>query len=301
MPQISYNADYFYDAVPDIVAGDFPVLGQGVWGTVLDLQDGTVLKLSKRDGGVGDGVKKLQRECRVMQHLKHHHYIPDYIADGQTPENTRAYQDGLVVWSRMQKILGAPLALPDLEAMSAADIDNIARNIGTYLAQLHQALNTDLPHDFDVFDVEEKFKTARHLAQDTLYHDCIDHIQHALTLSSAESPVCFIHGDFNISNIMFDNNSLVGILDFAETCCHHIEKDISDILDETPYFEEALLPAYHAESGTVPQTDILNIGFALNALYGALIGEYRRGNDAQTIAQDKDALMRAVAKLKTSK
>ena len=40
----------------------FSVIGQGVWGIVIDLLDGSVLKLARQVAGIGDGIEKVERE-----------------------------------------------------------------------------------------------------------------------------------------------------------------------------------------------------------------------------------------------
>ena len=72
----------------------FPVLGEGVWGSVIDLQDGTVLKIAReRCAGIGSGLQKIEREYHTLSALdsRSHQssvFIPKALGYGKIPEAT---------------------------------------------------------------------------------------------------------------------------------------------------------------------------------------------------------------------
>lgn len=56
------SALFLQGGIPDLPwnVERFPILGEGVWGKVADLQDGTVVKIAKRfSDGIGDGFPEL--------------------------------------------------------------------------------------------------------------------------------------------------------------------------------------------------------------------------------------------------
>ena len=62
--------DMLRDAMPDLPAPPWPLIGEGLWSSVHDLGDGTVLKLVRRQtSGLGSGVAIHRREALALTAL----------------------------------------------------------------------------------------------------------------------------------------------------------------------------------------------------------------------------------------
>ena len=67
--------------------------------------------------------------------------------------------------------------------------------------------------------------------------------------SASEKSAMVIHGDFNISNILFEMNQVKSIVDFAETRCGLYEDDLASIITELPAFRGPMIAAFEEVSG----------------------------------------------------
>lgn len=69
----------------------YALLGSGLWGDVLDLDDGTVLKVAREScAGIGSGIEKIQQEFAVLTHISRHKTdqvlsVPQALGWGESP------------------------------------------------------------------------------------------------------------------------------------------------------------------------------------------------------------------------
>ncbi len=253
------------------------LLGEGIWGRVYDLGDGTVLKLARENcGGVGSGRKKIEKEYAALTMFADvqpiRDLLPRALEKGDVPLDSPLAKDGFALWLRMTKKEGAPLYVYMIEELSSSDKRILGENIGRTLARLHAAMATvpylQLTDSSGPFDEIKKIIPARGFYQDAIAF---------LEQEYARIPTDIIkrpaHNDFNTSNLLFSGLEVCGILDFAECGANFPEKDIGDILKECPSLEEPMIAGYEAESGFTIDRRRLLLGLAENALYGVVISE----------------------------
>ncbi|MEL6556174.1 MAG: hypothetical protein AAFQ63_22365 [Cyanobacteria bacterium J06621_11] len=95
-----------------IESGQFPVLGSGLWGSVLNVGDGSVLKLArKKCVGIGDGQVKIQREVSVLRAIAATNCQQDLITAnvlgwGERQVKTLSAQDDRALWLHTSRVPG---------------------------------------------------------------------------------------------------------------------------------------------------------------------------------------------------
>lgn len=291
MPRADINFD-------ELVAA--PVLGEGVFGRVLDLGDGTVLKaVREKCAGIGSGRETLEREWMTLTTLTEagelDGLIPVPCARGDVPHSSALAKDGFETWLRMTKMPGQQLHFDGLARLSAPEQSAIGKHIGQTLARVHRALSQAMAAtgegsiSIEVDDAYREIDEAVKQIGDPLYCDAIQQ----LMLARRRVPVAILavpsHGDFNISNLMFTpDRQVCAILDFAECGTDFPEKDISDIVTVLPSLSRSVICGYEEESSFRIDSTRLNLGLAENALYDAVIG-IRSGDMAET-AQNRALL-----------
>jgi aminoglycoside phosphotransferase (APT) family kinase protein len=254
------------------------LLGKGVWGKVYDLKDNTVLKIAKRSGGVGDGVAKVEHEKNVLITLANFSdelpfFLPVFQEYGMVDKGSLA-DAGYAVWMRSTKIPGVVYTIETLSAMNGDQLASMSQSLGETLFYLH-----------DAFD---RSSISAFLKPDRIYED----VSMFRPLLSAEDLARFdkalvyliqqqsnslrpIHGDFNISNILWQDKDVSGVLDFAETCLGTIEDDICSLTSELPMMRDDLISAYERISGKTVDKKRLFFSEMKRDLCGLLICGYK--------------------------
>jgi hypothetical protein len=290
-------------------AGDFAVeafrperaalLGQGLWGRVYDLADGTVLKVARAHcAGIGDGRRKIANEHAGLVLLAAT-VIRDIVPRAQgfaaIPSSVALAREGFAMWLRSAKLPGVGLSVETIDCLPAGRQSAIGASIGTTLARLHAALATAGPGATRESDYRA-LETIIVELDDPLYRDALALLAHecARMPVAIRSRVC--HGDFNISNLLFGaDDAVCGVVDFAEWGLNFPEKDASDIINELPVLGAPLRRAYAEESGAALDERRLTLGIAENALFGAVIGE--RQGDKSSVASARALLRSQLAML----
>jgi len=274
-------ASYLRPVLPELDGAELRILGEGLWGIVLDLNDGTVLKLTRKHAGVGDGVLKIRQDIAALQALSavtiHNAKVPIYHSDGTVPLNTSLADDGFSVWSRISRLPGRVLTVKQIGLMNQESVSLIGRSIGKALAELHLAL-AHLP--VGAIPENDRFVELNEAITDRpVYKNLVKQMRKAIDrLEYSEKP-CFRHGDFNISNLLFDEQlNVSGIVDFAECRPGYLEKDISDIVKEVPQLEAAVIEEYEKSAERRISKKLIRLGLAENLLTGAIITELRENN-----------------------
>ncbi len=257
----------------------YPLLGEGVWGRVFDLGDGTVIKIAKAAGGIGDGVEKLLKEQHLLEVFESSgaaslpFQLPRCIATGEVKEDHPLFAEGFRRWMISTKVSGRPLKIEQAKQFSAADQARAAQNLAGTLFTFHQFVNrTLLAPTLGPDPVFESIRADRlPLTRDEKI--LCSQVEH---LCAAQSNTTVIHGDFNISNVLMDDHyNVTGILDFAETCLGHREDDLASLIDEMPFMREALLDHYSQTSGVELNSSLITLAEAKRAMIGMLICRHR--------------------------
>src|SRR5262245_3239833 len=283
------------------------LLGEGVWGRVYDLGDGTVLKMAREAcAGIGSGGAKIENECIALQMLAAAGalagLIPVVRGRGDIPPTSPLAAEGFTVWLRMTKMPGRVFSPDEIGALSGSQQSRIGRDIGIAVARVQAALRdamavagTSLAPASVAAAYAEIAGAAEQLG-DPFYLNAI------ATLTRARSQVApavlahLTHGDFNTSNILVgDDGGISGILDFAEWGADFPEKDFAHILHELPAIADHVVASYERASGFVTDPARLTLALAETALFGAVIGERRRGADG--VQSCRRALSGALQKL----
>jgi hypothetical protein len=276
------------------------LLGEGVWGSVYDLGDGTVLKLAKETGGIGSGTQKVSHEIKIMRALHKDGsaaIVPAVLDFGNIEPESELYRQGYTVWLRSTKMPGTPLNVQTVQSMSKTEQDLIAASLAHALTRFHDLLrhigiNKDLQEDQIWFSSD---LTNGLSAKD---QHRLTVVQQVVTRKAGELQP--IHGDFNISNILFDKKFEVsGILDFAETCLGHNEDDICSLTGELPFIKDMIIAEYELITGKHINADRLKMAEMKRDLISLLICRYRinKPTDARLAEQRLDGSLKSMTGL----
>lgn len=279
----------------------YPLLGEGVWGRVFDRGDGTVIKIAKGAGGIGDGVEKLLKERHLLEVFESSgadslpFQLPRCIATGEVPKEHRLFAEGFRRWMISTKVPGGPLKMEEAKQLSATDQAMAAQNLARAAFTFHQFLNrTSLVSTLGPDPVFESIRADRLPLTEEEKTLC-SRVEH---LCAAQSNTTVIHGDFNISNILMDDYyNVTGILDFAETCLGNREDDLASLIDEMPFMKDALLGYYGQESGMELNPFLLRLAEAKRAMIGMFICRYKL-NDPEAADKNEKSLRAHLALLK---
>jgi aminoglycoside phosphotransferase (APT) family kinase protein len=281
------------------------LLGEGVWGRVYDLGDGTVLKIAREAcAGIGSGGAKIENECIALQLLAAagalDGVIPIVRGRGYIPPTSPLAAEGFTVWLRMTKMPGRIISPEHVSGLSRSQQSRIARDIGVALARVQAALRDALvvarPGIAPASAAYAEITGAAEQLGDPFYLNAIATLTRARLQVAPAVLAHAVHGDFNTSNILVgDDGGICGILDFAEWGADFPEKDFAHILQELPGISDQVVASYERASGFVTEPARLTLASAENALFGAVIGERQR--DADSVQSCRRALSAALEKL----
>ena len=260
------------DDIPDLPAGPWPLLGEGIWGSVHDLGDGTVLKLVRQNGGLGTGASKHFREVTALRLLDGFAgaRLPRLIGAGRF-ENAYGFSGPpLAGWLRLEKLAGRPVDEGGLYALRGEERERLGEEIGAAIAHFHEG--------------------GAGLAADAakLGNPSIRSIDEALTRISApeqrmrlerlkelwaaeEGTRVLLHGDLNFSNMLAARGLPVGFIDFAETGTGLPEEDFRHFDNPGP-MRDAIFRSYAAVSGRAIDMQRFRMSIAVNAACTLAIG-----------------------------
>jgi aminoglycoside phosphotransferase (APT) family kinase protein len=254
------------------------LLGEGVWGRVYDLGDGTVLKIAREAcAGIGSGGAKIENECIALQLLAAAGalagLIPVVRGRGDIPPASPLAGEGFTVWLRMTKMPGRSISPEHVGALSRSRQSRIARDIGVALARVQAALR-DAPAvvrtsvaPASAAAVYAGVTAAAEQLGDPFYLNAIASLTRARSQVAPAVLAHATHGDFNTSNVLVgDDGGICGILDFAEWGADFPEKDFAHILQELPAIADHVVASYERASGFVTDPARLALASAENAL-----------------------------------
>jgi hypothetical protein len=283
------------------------LLGEGVWGRVYDLGDGTVLKVAREAcAGIGSGGAKIENECIALELLAAADalvgLIPVVRGRGDIPPASPLAAEGFTVWLRMTKMPGRSISPEHVGGLSRSRQSRIARDIGVTLARVQAALREALAVERTSFApagaaaAYAEITGAAEQLGDPFYLNVIATLTRARSQLQPAVLAHAVHGDFNTSNILVgDDGGICGILDFAEWGADFPEKDFAHILQELPAIADQVVASYERASGFITDPARLALALAENALFGAVIGERQR--DAESVQSCRRDLSAALEKL----
>ncbi len=252
----------------DVQTADFaalPTIGVGLWGSVHDLGDGTVGKLTRRRcAGIGDGRKKIQREIAVLQALQTCPIDAGLSTPIPVTAGERDHPD-TPLWLQVTKVGGQVRRVAEIERLPAQESRAVAAALGRAAVSIHRLLSS-VALECVVPDTVERFDDlAQELHGDFEAEDYLSHLRQVHRSLGLNSP-SLIHGDLNISNLLFEGYSVISIVDFAETRRGFYEEDLASIITELPALRSPLVDAYRSLSRSDIDEKRLDFALAMECL-----------------------------------
>jgi aminoglycoside phosphotransferase (APT) family kinase protein len=283
------------------------LLGEGVWGRVYDLGDGTVLKIAREQcAGIGSGRAKIENECEALTLLAAAGalagLVPVVRGRGDIPSSSPLAEEGFAVWLRMTKVSGRIISADDIDRLSRYEQSRIGSDLGITLACVHAGLRHALAvahRSLPALGAVEIYADVANAAArlgDPFYVEAVAQLTKARRWIPSEVLGHPIHGDFNSSNILVaEDGRIGGILDFAEWGAGFPEKDFAHMLQELLALSDDVIASYERESGFATDPLRLTLAVAENALFGAVIAE--RQHDMDSAKSCRRALTAELKKL----
>ena len=266
---------------PDAKAPEFQLLGQGVWGEAVDLADGTITKLIRRDGGLGDGLELWTNETRALAALSGVQLpcpVPRLIAHGKLNSDTDT--GDYLAWIRMSRLEGTALDDDLVAELSPTARTQLGNELGTALGDLHD-LRTSAAFDNPRAGIDTSYlmEIAGEIS-DVVDADIMTVLQASLNELASGAGTVPNHGDINTTNVMVDTNGhLSGLIDWAEARRDWPEAEFCH-LRCFPEFLAPVRAAYEARRGVRLDDSRLDIAALHNALITVAIAR-RLGDEEQ--------------------
>lgn len=263
---------------PNVDLSKFPVLGSGLWGFVLDLEDGTVLKLAKRScAGIGDGAQKILREATVLKAIHSVEQrsvvdVPELVAWGERKREVPSSFSDYPLWLRTTKATGTVKQVADLVTASTEETRTIAESISRSVIEIHDRLEGANLRTL-VPDIQQNRETLLKGVSNNLAATAYIRELGRILETFADEPKKLIHGDFNISNLLFERQSVMSVVDFAETRIGFAEEDLAAIISEVPNVGTHLCENFERLSGVSISSKRLNFAIAYKDFFTFLISE----------------------------
>ncbi|MES1991812.1 MAG: phosphotransferase [Pseudomonadota bacterium] len=198
--------------------------GEGLWGSVYDLGDGTVLKIVRRHGGLGSGEALHHREVEALTLLDglttSYMRVPRLFNADTFKNNYVGSAPPLAGWLRMEALPGTRLSTDAALTMPARSRDLLGERIGAAIADFNmQATTRAQEAQSKLADtVIRSLTLARNQLGSAEMHRAADAIMAAWETKRAQAPLVFVHGDLNPDNIIDNGASApLGLVDFAES------------------------------------------------------------------------------------
>jgi len=264
--------DMLREAMPDLPAPPWPLLGEGVWGTVHDLGDGTVLKLVRRNGGLGSGESKHYREVTALGLLGTVDglRLPRLLDAGRFTNSYGFSGPPLAGWLRLEKLEGKPVDEGGLYALKSDERERLGEEIGAALAHFHgktatlaqEAAKLGNPGIRSIDEAMTRIGAPESRAR----------LERLKEMWAAEAgPRVLLHGDLNFSNILAARGKPPAFVDFAETGVGLPEEDFRHFENPGP-LRDAVFRSYAAVSGGAIDMRRFRMSIAVNAACTLAIG-----------------------------
>jgi|SRR5690606_12337097 hypothetical protein len=262
--------------IPDLPDTDWTLLGEGLWGSVHDLGDGTVLKLVRRNGGLGTGESKIYREATALELLapltgsKAGFLLPRLLGSGRFANPYGFSGPPLAGWLRLEKLEGRPVDENGLYVLKMEERERIGEDIGAALAHFHGE-TTPLIEGAAKLSSPALRSIAEALTRinDPSLRARLDRLKEAI--AAEDAPRVLLHGDLNFSNVLTARGRLPAFVDFAEAGVGFAEEDFRHFDNPGP-LRDAIFRSYAAVSGQPIDMTRFRMGVAVNAAVSLALG-----------------------------
>ena len=210
---------------PDLPApAQWRLAGEGLWGGVYDLGDGSALKITRRHGGLGNGEALHHREGQALKLLDglttNYVRVPQLFGAAPFTNSYLGSAPPLAGWLRLEMLSGQRLSTDAALTMPARARDLLAERLGAAIADFNvqasaraQAAASKLADT-----ITRSLALARAQLGSAEMHRAADAIADAWQHKCEAGPLVFVHGDLNPGNIIDDGaDRPLGLVDFAES------------------------------------------------------------------------------------
>lgn len=258
--------------IPDLPQGPWALLGEGLWGTVHDLGDGTALKLVRRNGGLGTGESKHYRETTALALIPQTDGVrlPRLVAAGRFANAYGFSGPPLAGWLRLEKLDGRPVDEGGIYALRGEERERLGEEIGAALAHFHregEAIAEDAAKLGS--PALRSISEAMMRINDPALRTRLEHLKEAI--AGEDAPRIFLHGDVNFSNILVARGMRPALVDFAEAGVGFAEEDFRHFDNPGP-LRDAVFRSYAAVSGRPVDEFRFRMGIAVNAAVSLALG-----------------------------
>ena len=265
--------DAISEEIPGLPQGPWPLLGEGVWGSVHDLGDGTVLKLVRQNGGLGTGTSKHFRETAALRLLDGERSSPRLprLADAGRFENAYGFSGPpLTGWLRLEKLAGRPADEGGLYALKSEERERLGEEIGAAIARFHEdgtrhAEEASRLGNPSIRSIDEALARI----SDPQTRARLERLKEMWV--AEEGDRVLLHGDLNLSNILVARGERPAFIDLAEAGVGLPEEDFRHFDNPGP-IRDAIFRSYTAVSGRTIDMQRFRMSIAVNAACTLAIG-----------------------------
>lgn len=255
------------DQIAELPPPPWTLIGEGLWGTVHDLGDGTVLKIVRRHGGLGTGEAKLAREVAALTLLDGLSTpavrVARLVAHGSFENAYAGTGPALAGWLRSERLSGRAVDEGGLWGLAPAERERLGEDIGAALAAFHEAATAraggaakfgdSLARGID--EALQRIGNAQQRAQ-------LERLKEMWRVEAGET--VFQHGDAHLSNMPRSPRAPTGLVDLAEAGLGWREADLRHF-ESAGTLRDAVFRGYAAVSGAMPDLRRYRMAVAANA------------------------------------
>ena len=253
-----------------------------------------MLKLVRREAGIGDGREINANEARVLSLLEGRQLdglaVPRLLGHGEFPRTGRAAADGYGAWLRLTRVAGRPIGEDWLAGRSSNEREHFAASFGTAAASLQRVATALLRGKRAALDdrLRALLTTLPSLTSREDDRRLGARLLRAVDAMPESRRSSFVHGDLHLQNLLVDDVGRVcGVIDFGEAGRGFQELDLV-YLHWLPEIEPHALRTYEAAAGQVDRRGYKLAG-AIYALTAAVITE--RHGDIEAAAVERRRLV----------
>lgn len=246
--------------------------GEGLWGSVFDLGDGTMLKLVRRHGGLGSGEALHHREAAALGFLgglaSDYLRVPHLFASGAFTNSYIGSAPPLAGWLRLARLEGRRLTTDAVLTMNARDRDLLGERIGAAIVDFNdKASERATAAQSKLADtITRSLTLARSQLASAELHRAADAIAQGWETLRDVGPLTFVHGDLNPGNIIDAGpRAPLGFVDFAESGWSLAEAEFRHFEPLGP-LRDAVFRGVAARRGKAPDMRAYYLASAADAL-----------------------------------
>ena len=246
--------------------------GEGLWGSVFDLGDGTMLKVVRRHGGLGSGEGLHHREVAALDFLRglatDYVRVPRLVASGVFTNSYIGSAPPLAGWLRLARLEGRRLTTDAVLTMNTRERDLLGERIGAAVADFNdKATICAKAADVKLADtITRSLTLARAQLASAELHRAADAIAQGWEKLREAGPLTFVHGDLNPGNIIDAGpRAPLGFVDLAESGWSLAEAEFRHFEPLGP-LRDAVFRGVTARRGQAPDMRAYYLASAADAL-----------------------------------